>query len=594
MLAPQEDDARGRMAAQPWAADRRRRREPRQADEDSAETERLRRIFAASSLAMHVTDGEEQIVEANPAFERMLGYTESGVRGVALAAIVHPDDWEVLELLYRNQHEGAPERFLPEARYLHRDGRAIWVRVRVSWLQDSPSGGPFCLGTVEDISEVRRFERQLRYNATHDDLTGLPNRTLMQERLQRLAHSPGNGHAPFALLLIGLERIRAIGDAFGARYGDAIVQEFGTRLRGVMSADTTVGRVDGDEFAVVVPGAYAAGAADIADTILSALTLPFDLGGQSLDVDVGIGIALFPDHGRDSKSLLERAAIALHDTHDRATPVVMFNAEQEARSRRRMSLASDLRAGIDRGQLMLHYQPKVDFTSGTVVGVEALVRWQHPVYGLVQPAEFIPLAEDTGAIKRLTLWVLDDALRQCRRWRECGLSLRMVVNLSARNLHDYRLSEMVSSALTAAGLEPACLGLEITESAVMADPHRALTILTGLSEMGIEISIDDFGTGYSSFAYLDQLPAREIKIDRSFVQDMVRNDSHFRIVHGTIDIGHDLGLRTVAEGVEDRQTMDALATLGCDVGQGFYLSRPVPGEQLGDWLANRVAGPPTG
>lgn len=237
---------------------------------------------------------------------------------------------------------------------------------------------------------------------------------------------------------------------------------------------------------------------------------------------------------------------------------------------------------------MLHYQPKVDVRNGAVTGVEALVRWAHPDYGLVLPDDFVPLAEETGVIKPLTRWVLDEALRQAQEWREKGIELPVVVNLSARILHDHYVVEMATDALADGSIAPGHLGLEVTESAVMVDPGRALVALRRLHDLGVTISLDDFGTGYSSFAYLDQLPANELKIDRSFVRDMVENHSHYRIVRGTIDIGHDLGLTTVAEGIEDRETLEALSGLGCDLGQGFYVSRPLPGAELAGWMQARA------
>jgi EAL domain-containing protein (putative c-di-GMP-specific phosphodiesterase class I) len=288
-----------------------------------------------------------------------------------------------------------------------------------------------------------------------------------------------------------------------------------------------------------------------------------------------------------TRTLIRHAEIALQTAGISPSCIAIFDEEQEHRSRRRSDMASNLRRAIQAGELVLHYQPKVDVQTGATTGVEALVRWKHPDYGLVLPDDFVPLAEESGVIKPLTRWVLGEALRQARAWRAEGLELPVVVNLSARILHDHYVVEMATDALTDGAIAPGELGLEVTESAVMLDPSRALVALRRLHDLGVVISLDDFGTGYSSFAYLDQLPATELKIDRSFVRDMVENPSHYRIVHGTIDIGHDLGLATVAEGIEDAQTLEALAGLGCDLGQGFYLSPPLPGNELADWVQAR-------
>jgi EAL domain-containing protein (putative c-di-GMP-specific phosphodiesterase class I) len=263
----------------------------------------------------------------------------------------------------------------------------------------------------------------------------------------------------------------------------------------------------------------------------------------------------------------------------------MYQTGQDADSRRQVALAGALRQAIEHDQLILHYQPKVDFDTGQATGAEALVRWQHPEYGLVHPDEFIPLAEHTGFIMPLTRWVLNEALHQCRHWKDDGLNVPVGINLSARSLHDQTLLELIDETLHSWNLPASCLGVEITESSIMADPQRALDILTGLHDMGVAISIDDFGTGYSSLAYLKRLPASEVKIDKSFVLPIARDTSDWRIVRATISLAHDLDLKAVAEGVESREAWDLLSQLHCDLAQGYYLSHPMPGNQYPQWLA---------
>jgi diguanylate cyclase (GGDEF)-like protein/PAS domain S-box-containing protein len=543
-------------------------------------------MFLVAGIGMAVTDRAGRLLAANPALHHLLGFDHGDLIALNYADLVHPDDRDVHAQLYRETLVGRSEPRCLETRYRRKNGQSLWVAVEAHRL---PTGDepPLILSLMTDISDQKRFERHLRYQAQHDQLTGLPNRSLLQERLQRLIHVRDGDAAPFSLLLLGLTRLREINDTFGQRAGDRVLEQIATRLRGLALGAATVSRIGGDQFALLLPHAGRQGATQLAEAILASMARPFDLDEQSVDIDADIGMVSFPTDGNDTRTLLARAESAMQAARQEGTGCAVFDVDVGRRQERRLALARSLRQAIDQGDLLLHYQPKVDFTSGRVDGAEALVRWQHPTYGLLLPGEFIPVAEDAGLIKPLTRWVLHEALRQCRLWRNEGLALRVVVNFSPRVLHDYRLVDMVDEAIAAQQVDASCLGLEITEGAVMADPLRALTILSQLHERGIDISIDDFGTGYSSFAYLDQLPASEIKIDASFVRDMVDNDSHFRIVHGTIDIGHDLGLKTVAEGIEDRETLEALAGLGCDIAQGFYVSHPLPGDEFQTWVQER-------
>jgi PAS domain S-box-containing protein/diguanylate cyclase (GGDEF)-like protein len=584
----------------------------------------FRSVFDAADISIQVTDAQGQFLAANRAHQQYLGYDGDTLAGMRVEDVIHPDDRQACTLLHRQlaqEETGAAGSIVSrrlEVRFLRRNGRVAWGTLRLT----RSAGSPVIVGAIEDLSERRRLEQQLRYRSQHDDLTGVPNRLGLQERLQRLLYAdselggmqPGSGtpvstsadaaaSRQFALLLVGIGRLREIGAAFGSRVRDGVIQEVATRLRGALDDGDLVARFDEDSFATILEGAAPGAATRVAGRILAVLHAPFDIEGQSLDIDASVGVAVFPDHGRNgsepgtrSRTLVRHAEIALETAWRRAgtggpapSGVALFDEEQGRLSRRRSDLASHLHRAIRGNELVLHYQPKVDVRTGAVTGVEALVRWAHPGYGLVLPDDFVPLAEESGVIKPLTRWVLDEALQQAHRWRGEGIEIPVVVNLSARILHDHYVVDMAMDALANGTIAPDCLGLEVTESAVMLDPGRALVALRRLHDLGVTISLDDFGTGYSSFAYLDQLPASELKIDRSFVRDMVKNPSHFRIVHGTIDIGHDLGLATVAEGIEDQQTLDALSTLGCDVGQGFFVSPPLPGSQVGDWLRARSA-----
>ncbi|HEY8284572.1 MAG TPA: GGDEF domain-containing phosphodiesterase, partial [Chloroflexota bacterium] len=316
--------------------------------------------------------------------------------------------------------------------------------------------------------------------------------------------------------------------------------------------------------------------------ILRALDQPFVLEGYSMTLGASIGITLAPDHGQDAITLLRRADVAMYTAKRGATGYALYTTEQDQYSPDRLGLTGELRQAIEQDRLCLHYQPKVDLKTGHLDGVEALVRWPHPDRGLLPPDQFIPLAEHTGLIAPLSRWVLGTALRQCRAWRDEGLEIRVAVNLSARLLQDEHLIETVSDLLQAHGVPPNDLELEITESAVMADPARALGLLHRLHMMGVRLSIDDFGTGYSSLAYLNRLPVDEVKIDKSFILGL-RTDDAATITRSIIDLGHNLGLVVVAEGVEDQVAYERLGGMGCDLAQGYYLSRPIPAADLTAW-----------
>jgi len=463
--------------------------------------------------------------------------------------------------------------------------RAIWGSVALGFLALYVS----LFLIVHNAS--RRLVRQsasLAYQARHDALTDLPNRTLLHDRLRQALHHapppPGGDSASVALLLIDLDRFKEINDTFGHHCGDQLLRQVGARLCATLRATDTVARLGGDEFAVLLPVIDARGAGAVAGTLVRTLEEPFMLEGYSVSIGASIGIALAPEHGQDATTLLRRADVAMYTAKRATSDYAIYIAAQDQYSPERLGLVGELRRAIEQDQLVLYYQPKVDLRTGRLDSVEALVRWQHPVRGIVLPDQFIPLAEHTGLITPLSHWVLTAALRQCRAWRDAGLGIRIAVNLSARLLQDEHLVDSIVELLQTWGVTPDLLQVEVTESAVMADPARALQILTRLHDMGIRIAIDDFGTGYSSLAYLKKLPADEIKIDKSFVRDMAVNADDVTIARSVIDLGHNLGLSVVAEGVEDRAVWDQLAEMGCDLAQGYYLSRPIPAAALASWV----------
>jgi diguanylate cyclase (GGDEF)-like protein len=386
-------------------------------------------------------------------------------------------------------------------------------------------------------------------------------------------------------MLIDLDRFKEVNDTLGHHIGDLLLQQIGPRLAGVLRDSDTIARLGGDEFAVLLPEVQNELAAmEIADRMLEALEQHFTLPELLVDIDASIGIALSPEHGADVDTLMQRADVAMYLAKEGKSGYQVYATARDPYSPKHLSLLHDLRHAIESGQFLVYYQPKADLETGAIVGVEALVRWQHPEQGLILPDDFVPLAERTGLSRPLTLFVLNESLRQLAEWRHMGLDLRMAVNLTGRNLHDPGFPVDVARVLEAWDVPARHLVLEITENSVMADPARVIGVLKALREMGVELALDDFGTGYSSLAYLKRLPVHELKIDKSFVMNMSGDESDAVIVQSTIGLARNLRLRVVAEGVEDKDSWDELAALGCDVAQGYYLSRPAPAAELTTWL----------
>jgi diguanylate cyclase (GGDEF)-like protein len=427
------------------------------------------------------------------------------------------------------------------------------------------------------------------HQALHDALTGLPNRLLFKDRIEAALHS--RNHAPSAVMLIDLDHFKEINDTLGHHAGDVLLQEVAARLSAELADAGTVARLGGDEFGVLLPAIARSGdAMMVAQRLLGRLREPFTIEGLTLEVDASIGIACHPAHGEDVEQLNQRADIAMYAAKEGGRGFVMFEPQLDRYSPRRLALAGALRQAIADGEIVLYFQPKADLASGRIVGVEALARWQHPELGLVGPTEFVPIAEQTGLIGPLTSHVLNEALRQVRVWRDGGLELSVAVNLSARSFLDAQLAAEIPPLLERWGIEAEMLELEITESMLMIDPGRAKATLDRLSSIGLSLSVDDFGTGYSSLANLKRLPVDGIKIDKSFVMDMAHDPSDAAIVRSTIDLAHNLGLRVVAEGVENQESWRRLREQGCDLAQGFHVSRPLPGGELGRLIVAHEAG----
>ncbi|MBV9496322.1 MAG: EAL domain-containing protein [Acidobacteria bacterium] len=436
-------------------------------------------------------------------------------------------------------------------------------------------------------SAIAAREDKITHQATHDALTELPNRTLFFARVsQAIAGSKRSG-ASVGMIMMDVDRFKEINDTLGHHFGDQLLIEIGRRLEQTAGPNDTVARLGGDEFAFLFTTPSAERANDFAERVGTAFDAPFVLGDVAIDVDASLGIALFPTHAEDADTLMKRADIAMYDAKKSLSGVAMYEAGRDEHSLRRLSLMMELRQAIARDALELFFQPKIDVRTERVVHVEALVRWKHAVHGIMRPDEFIPLAEQSGNIGLITRWVLRKAIVQCAAWNRAGLDLTVAVNLSALDLFDSELPTFISGLLSEAGLPPTRLVLEITESAVMQDTAYALKILSDLKARGIVLAIDDFGTGYSSLGHLKRLPVDELKIDKSFVLNLSESaKDDLMIVRSTIELGHNMGLVVIAEGVETQESWGILKRLGCDMAQGYFMSPPLPAAKFEEWFGS--------
>ncbi len=439
-----------------------------------------------------------------------------------------------------------------------------------------------------DITDRKQIEDRLAYQATHDALTGLPNRDFLLHELEDVIASSVRRGGAFSLLLLDLNRFKEINDTFGHEYGDEVLRQLRPRLLDcVREKADTVARLGGDEFGILMPGAEAGRALEVSDAISAIMRRPLACFEKVFDVGASIGVSVYPEHGADATTLLRHADLAMYMAKRARLDRVLYSHDQAASTPQRLSLASQLRQGIEGGELVLHYQPKLDLKSGRVVGVEALVRWQHPQEGLLAPAEFLPLAEQAGLIRMIDLWALRSALLQAQVWHRGGLDLDMAVNFAPESLQDGPMLDAILDLLASQASSASRLTAEVTERAVLADPERASVNLVRLRALGVRVALDDFGTGYSSLAHLKELPVDELKIDHSFVKHLKEQRRDECIVRSVIALGHDLGLCVVVEGVEDAAALDLLTTWGCDQVQGFYFAPPLPPESLARWIEAR-------
>ncbi len=438
------------------------------------------------------------------------------------------------------------------------------------------------------VAHLQYEAQEQAYLALHDRVTGLPNRSSLEELLGQAIQRSKVTELGCALVFVDLDTFKEVNDTLGTATGDKLLSEVRQRVQTLLPPTATLARFTGDQFAVLVTSVVDQGAViELAETIHAAFETPFTADAISLVLGASLGIALYPEHAATPDLLLQRADAATYAARLEGSGIEVYAAESDPYAPRRLALAADLREALERDEVDVYIQPKVSLADGVVVGGEALVRWTHPRLGPLSPDQFIPAAEYTGVIRALTLYVVRGALAQCRSWRDEGMDLTVSVNLSARNLYDSHLVEDIGAAIQAAGVPASALTLELTESTVMSGSRRSMSVLEGLRDLGVDLSVDDFGTGYSSLSHLRELPVSELKVDKSFVSTMTANEQDAVIVRALIDLGRSLGLRTVAEGVENTDAWDMLKEFGCEEAQGYLLSRPVPAEQFVAWLARQ-------
>jgi diguanylate cyclase (GGDEF)-like protein/PAS domain S-box-containing protein len=542
---------------------------------------RYRLLFEQNAAGVCVTTEEGTIIECNATFAEMLGYARLELTGMHIRDLhVRPLEHDELMLLL---HDALTLNSV-EVELKRKNGRQVWV------LRNITLSGNRVHTTLVDISDRKRAEEQIEFHAFHDVLTQLPNRKLFTDRLsQAVTHSRRTNKA-VAVMFIDLDHFKSINDTLGHTAGDELLLSMSQRLRECVREDDTVARIGGDEFTVILNELRQPDdAATVAEKVLDAVKQPLTIGGMNVEVTASIGIAIYPTDGTDSESLLRNADSAMYRAKEAGRNTYQLcTADMKRRATERLSLESRLRRAVQEDQLLLHYQPQISLVSGRIIGAEALVRWNDPEHGLVHPSAFIPLAEESRLILPIDEWVMRTACRQFREWRDAGMEIDHIsVNLSARQFQQSDLVEVVHRALTDAGISGHALELEITETAAMQNADVTVEILNALRELGVAISIDDFGTGYSSLNYLKRFPISSVKIDGSFIRDVVTSEGDAAIVSAVIGIARSLRLQVIAEGVETEEQLSFLRRRKCDAAQGYLFSRPVAPEKMTYMLNER-------
>ncbi|MBP1931674.1 putative bifunctional diguanylate cyclase/phosphodiesterase [Ammoniphilus resinae] len=549
----------------------------------------LTALIQASPLAIVSFDHDGIVKTWNKAAERIFGWDESEAIGYPIPIFMEEKDDEFYNILGLMLQGRALTDV--ELRRRRKDGSFIDISLSITLLYDSKGDINGGMGIFTDITERKQAEEMIKYMAYHDSLTQLPNRNLFNERLKQALANAERNEANVAVLFIDLDRFKVINDSLGHAFGDLLLKSVSHRLQGCLREYDTIARQGGDEFTVILYDCSQESAKIVAERMISELAYPFVLNNHEVTISPSIGISLYPIDGTNPDTLIRNADRAMYQAKDQGKNNYQFyEKDMEAQYTKRLKLENDLRKALARKEFVLYYQPQVDIRNHEVIGVEALIRWNHPETGFISPAEFIPLAEETGLIVPIGEWVLYTACLQNKAWQDAGFNpMRMSVNLSARQFRQADIDVLVARVLKETGLDPQYLDLEITENMSMFDVDMTTEILQKLKRLGVSISIDDFGTGYSSLNYLKRFPIDSLKIDQSFVHDIHSDTDDAAIVKAILAMAHSLDLKVVAEGVETERQLSFLKEQRCDQAQGYYFNRPLSAEHLESMLMKQGA-----
>ena len=551
--------------------------------------ERFRAFFELTGVGAFQADPRGgRFILVNRSLCKIMGYGSEELMSLSFADIIHPDDQTDHLREFGMLLAGEQSQYDTDKRFLHKDGRTVWVHLSLTLLRDQKGLPLRAIGIVQDITGKKSAEEEIRHIANHDALTGLPNRRLFIELTRLEMAQAGRNREKIAFLFLDMDRFKNVNDTLGHGAGDEMLVEVASRIRNNLRKSDTVARVGGDEFNIILPGiARAEDGAEIASKIVESFQAPFFIAGHELRMTASIGISVYPDDDTDMDTLFRYADIAMYHAKKRGRNAYQFyNPAINTRSIERMTMEGRLRHCIERNELLVYYQPQLDVRTGKIVCAESLVRWDHPGMGLLEPASFVPLAEETGMISAIDLWVLNAVCWQAKAWMGAeNPSFCVTVNLSARLFQDPGLVQKISQILAGSGFPAGCLVLEITEGMAMCHIEHTAERMGKLAGMGMQISIDDFGKGYSSLTCLKRLPIGRLKIDRSFIKDIRTDPDDRAIIIALTAMAHSLRMKVVAEGVETEDQLEFLRQAGCDEMQGYLISRPLPAEEFGKLFA---------